>query len=70
MAQRYEHCRLVGTRIEYLGRAGLLEDKKDNSGSEAKAWDHLEKDGWELVAVVSGDRRQPVAYFKRPVASG
>ena len=69
MAQRFEHCRLVDTKIEYLGRAGLFEDKKDKSGSETKAWDCLEKDGWELVAVVSG-RRPPVAYFKRPVGSG
>ena len=66
MAQRFEHCRLVGTRVEYLGRAGLFEDRDDKTGNEAKAWDHLEKDGWELVAVVSDKADQPIAYFKRP----
>jgi len=67
MAQRFEHCRLIGTRIEYLGRAGLFEDKKDATGSEARAWDFLEKQGWELVTVVPGARSEPIAYFKRPI---
>jgi len=66
MAQRFEHCKLTGTRIEYLGRAGLFEDKKDSTGCEARAWDHLEKQGWELVAVVPAARGEMVAYFKRP----
>lgn len=67
MPQRFEHCRLVGSRITYLGRAGLFEDKADQAGSEAKAWDYLEKEGWELVAVVTDKDGKPVAYFKRPV---
>ncbi len=66
MAQRFEHCRLVGNKITYLGRAGLLEDKADAAGNEFKAWDHLEKDGWELVSVVV-DKDSHAAYFKRPV---
>lgn len=67
MPQRFEHCRLEGSRITYLGRAGLLEDKSDRAGNEAKAWDYLEKEGWELVAVVGGKDGQHVAYFKRPM---
>jgi len=65
MAQRFEHCRLLNNKIAYLGRAGIFEDKGDSAGSEAKAWDQLEKDGWELVTVVA-DKDGPAAYFKRP----
>ena len=65
MAQHFEHCKLTGTRIEYLGRVGLFEDKKDATGSEARAWDFLEKQGWELVTVVPSARGEAVAYFKR-----
>ena len=67
MAQRFEHCRLVGTRITYLGRDGIFEDKRDQVPGEFRAWDYLEKDGWELVSVVVGAEGQQVAYFKRPV---
>jgi hypothetical protein len=67
MPQRFEHCRLTGTKITYLGRAGLFEDKSDQTGNEFRAWDHLEKEGWELVAVVADKNGQPTAYFKRPV---
>ena len=67
MAQRFEHCRLADNKITYLGRAGIFEDKGDSTGNEFKAWDHLEKDGWELVAVVADKDGKHVAYFKRPV---
>lgn len=64
--QRFEHCRLIGTRITYLGRAGILEDKSDQTRNEFRAWDYLEKEGWELVTVVTDENGQQVAYFKRP----
>jgi len=67
MSQRFEHCRLAENKITYLGRAGMFEDKSDSAGNEYKAWDHLEKDGWELVSVVVDRSGQHVAYFKRPV---
>jgi hypothetical protein len=67
MAQRFEHCQLIGTRITYLGRDGLFEDKRDKAGNKFRAWDYLEKKGWELVSVVTGRDGRPVAYFKRPV---
>ncbi len=66
MTQRFEHCRLVGNRIVYLGRDGMFEDRVDRSMSEFTAWDFLEKEGWELVAVVPSKEGQPIAYFKRP----
>ncbi len=66
MSQRFEHCRLVGTKIVYLGRSGLFEDKDERAGDEFKAWDYLEKEGWELVTVAADKNGQPVAYFKRP----
>jgi hypothetical protein len=66
MTQRFEHCRLIGGRITYLGRDGLFEDKIDRKGNEFRAWDYLEKRGWELVSVVSDAEGQHVAYFKRP----
>jgi len=67
MAQRFEHCRLIGARITYLGRDGIFEDKRDKAGNEFTAWDYLEKGGWELVSVVTERDGQHVVYFKRPV---
>ena len=66
MSQRFEHCKLEGTRITYLGRAGAFEDKRDRSLNPFWAWDHLEKEGWELVTVLA-EAGEHVAYFKRPV---
>jgi hypothetical protein len=67
MSQRFEHCRLIGNKIAYLGRDLIFEDRKDRTWTESSAWDHLEKEGWELVAVVTDKNDQQVAYFKRPV---
>ena len=67
MKQRFEHCRLRGSRIVYLGRAGAFEDKRDRVANEFRAWDYLEKEGWELVAVVVDPDGCQIAYFKRPV---
>jgi len=67
VSQRFEHCRLIGTRITYLGRAGMLEDKRDRTLSKVGAWDYLEKAGWELVTVVIDEDGQHVAYLRRPV---
>ncbi len=66
MNQRFEHCRLHGSRIIYLGRDGLFEDRTDRTGSEFAAWDFLEKEGWELVAAVSEKNNEMSFYFKRP----
>ena len=32
MAQTVEHCKLIGSTITYLGRAGIFEDKDDKEG--------------------------------------
>lgn len=66
MAQRFEHCRLSGARITYLGRNGLFEDRSDRAGNEYSAWDFLEKQGWELVAATTDKNDAPTFYFKRP----
>jgi hypothetical protein len=70
MAQLFEHCKLVGTQTVYLGRVGVFEDKGDRSASEANAWDKLEKDGWELVTVVTDSDGRSVPYFKRAMNTG
>jgi hypothetical protein len=65
MAQRFEHCKLEGTRIIYLGRSGVFEDKRDRTANPFFAWNYLENEGWELVTVVV-ENGEHVAYFKRP----
>ncbi len=70
MAQLFEHCKLVGTQIVYLGRVGVFEDKGDRSANEAAAWDKLEKDGWELVTVVTDAEGKLVPFFKRAMGAG
>ncbi len=66
MNQRFEHCRLTGSRIVYLGRDGLFEDRSDRTGSEFAAWDFLEKEGWELVTATIDKNGATTFYFKRP----
>jgi hypothetical protein len=68
MAQRFEHCRLSGSHITYLGRSGIFENKSDKPWSESKAWDMLQKEGWELVSVISDSSTGEItAFFKRLV---
>ena len=67
MAQRFEHCKLVDTRITYLGRDGIFEFKHGRKRTEYNAWDYLEKQGWELVSVLNGQDGKTEAYFKRPM---
>jgi hypothetical protein len=62
---KFEHCRLVGNRIKYLGRTGLLDDKKDTPLSEKRAWNRMERDGWELVSAVTNQEGEIEFYFKR-----
>ena len=69
MNQRFEHCKLESSRITYLGRKGLFEDKLDKKAGEYAAWDYLENQGWELVTAIQGDKTEPVFFFKRPVSA-
>ena len=66
MSQRFEHCHLAGSRITYLGRDGLFEDKKDRTLSEYAAWYYIYKNVWELVSVIVYQEGKTVSYFKRP----
>ena len=70
MAHQFEHCRLIGTQITYLGRDQVFENKHDRTWNEFRAWDLLEKEGWELVSVVADADGRHVAYFKRPLQAG
>ncbi len=64
--QRWEHCRLEGNNLHFLG-AGLLENRKDRHLTERGAWDQIYSDGWELVSVVPDPESGPhTFYFKRP----
>jgi hypothetical protein len=64
--QQWEHAKLVGTRLTFLG-AGLAENRRDLHLSERGAWDTIRKDGWELVSVVvDPEINELVHYFKRP----
>ena len=62
---KWEHCVLVGNRVSYLGADRLFENKKDAYASERAAWDVLEKEGWELVAVATNKAGEPMHYLKR-----
>jgi hypothetical protein len=64
--QRWQHCRLKGNRVQFLGAAGILENKADAHLSERTAWSKLEDDGWELVSAVSDPDGEFVYFFKRP----
>jgi len=64
--QRWQHCRLKGARVRFLGAAGVFEDKADSYLSERSAWSKLEDDNWELVSAVMGPDEKFVYFFKRP----
>lgn len=64
--QRWQHCKLEGNRVSFLGAAGVLDNKSDAYVGERSAWKKLEEEGWELVSVVLDLEGVPVFYFKRP----
>lgn len=64
--QKWQHCKLEGNRVRYLGAAGLFENKGDAHMGERKAWSRLEDEGWEMVSVITNPDGEPVFYFKRP----
>jgi hypothetical protein len=65
----WEYCKLTGRTIYWLAAHGLFADKSDDYNDEAKAWDRLSRDGWELVSVVAGKDGVITSYFKRPRAA-
>ena len=62
---RWEYCSLIGKKVIFLGAEKLFDNKVDGYTSEARAWDCLEKGGWELVAVAPNKQGELVHYFKR-----
>jgi len=64
---KWEYCTLVGKKVSFLGADRLLENKEDGFAGERQAWDALEKNGWELVAVAPNKHGELVHYFKRRV---
>ena len=67
LRSKWEHCLMVKNRVSFLGADRLFENKKDGYASERAAWDELEKEGWELVAVTTNKNGEPMHYFKRRV---
>ena len=64
--QKWQHCRLQGNRVSFLGAARIFENKADSHLWERTAWSKLEDEGWELVSVVTDPDGEFVFYFKRP----
>ncbi len=64
--QRWQHCKLEGSRVSFLAAAGVFDNKSDAHMGERNAWKKLEEEGWELVSVVLDLEGAPVFYFKRP----
>jgi len=67
--QRWQHCKLEGNRVSFLGAAGVFEDKGDSHLRHRAAWSKLEDEGWELVSVVTDPEGKAVFYFKRPASA-
>jgi len=63
----WQHCKLQRNRVEFLGAAGVFENRKDAYPRERTAFSHLEDAGWELVTVLSDPDGDFIYFFKRPV---
>ncbi|MFP4344235.1 MAG: hypothetical protein ACLFU8_06055 [Anaerolineales bacterium] len=66
----WQHCRLQGNRVTFLGARGVFENKKDAHMSARAAFDTLEDEGWELVTVLPDPEGEGefIYFFKRPVS--
>jgi len=62
---KWEYITLTGKHVAFMGADKLLENKGDTYSSERHAWDELEEQGWELVAVALDKAGELVHYFKR-----
>lgn len=69
MTQRWQYCKLEGSRVTFLGAAGVFDNKADAHLSKRSAWSKLEDEGWELVSAVSDPDGELVFFFKRPASS-
>ncbi len=66
MRQHWQHCKLEGSRVTFLGAAGVFENKADAHLGNRSAWSKLEDEGWELVSAVSDPEGEVTFFFKRP----
>ncbi len=68
--QKWQHCRLQGNRIDYLGAAGVFENKRDAHLSARAAFSRLENDGWQLVSVQPDPQKDGewIYFFKRLIS--
>jgi hypothetical protein len=64
--QRWQHCRLKGNRVHFLGASGIFDNKADAHLTERGAWSKLEEEGWELVSAVADPEGEFIFFFKRP----
>jgi hypothetical protein len=64
--QRWQHCRLKGNHIQFLGASGIFDNKGDAHLTERGAWNRLEEEGWQLVSAVADSEGEFVFFFKRP----
>ena len=67
--QKWQHCKLEGSKIHYLGAAGVFDNKADARISHRTAWSKLENEGWELVSAINDSEGNVTFYFKRPALS-
>ena len=66
----WQHCKLQGNRVTFLGARGVFENKKDAHMTDRAAFGSLEEEGWELVSVLPDPEGQGefVYFFKRPLS--
>ena len=65
--QRWQHCKLVGNKVSFLGASGVFDNRADAHLSNRTAWSKLEEEGWELVtAIVAPETEELTFFFKRP----
>jgi hypothetical protein len=64
--QKWQHCKLEGSKIHYLGAAGVFDNKADSRISQRTAWSMLENEGWELISAVMNNDGEIEYFFKRP----
>lgn len=67
--QKWQHCKLQGNRITFLGAAGVFENKGDAYLGERAAFSKLEDTGWKLVSVLPDPQTEgEFIYFFRRLA--
>jgi len=65
--KKWQHCKLQGNHITFLGAAGVFENKEDAFLTERAAFSKLEDTGWKLVSVLPDPTREGefIYFFRR-----